>query len=96
MGDAIMKLHTTTAFTVLVLALAAPLLAVPPPAPRVSALKDAEERLDVLAGQTKGGPQQRLLLEKQRIRRMVEDLEAGRPVDPQDIDRALNNAERPF
>jgi len=95
MGDAIMK-HTTTAFTAFVLALAAPLLAVPPPAPRVSALKDAEARLDVLAGQTKGGPQQRLLLEKQRIRRMVEDLEAGRPVDPQDIDRALNNAERPF
>ena len=88
--------HTTTAFTAFVLALAAPLLAVPPPAPRVSALKDAEARLDVLAGQTKGGPQQRLLLEKQRIRRMVEDLEAGRPVDPQDIDRALNNAERPF
>ena len=91
-----MRLHRTTAFTVFALAFAAPLLAVPPPAPRVSALKDAEARLDVLAGQTKGGPQQRLLLEKQRIRRMVEDLEAGRPVDPQDIDRALNNAERPF
>ena len=91
-----MKLHTTTAFTVFALTLAAPLLAVAPPAPRVSALKDAEVRLDVLAGQTKGGPQQRLLLEKQRIHRMVEDLEAGRPVDPQDIDRALDNAERPF
>jgi len=44
----------------------------------------------------KGSPQQRLLLEKQSIHRMVEELEAGRPVDPQDIDRALNNAERPF
>ena len=61
-----------------------------------SALKEAESRLDVLAGQTKGGPQQRLLLERQRIRRLLEDLDAGRPVDPQDIDRALNNAERPF
>ena len=91
-----MRLHTTTAFTVSVLALAAPLFAVPPPAPRVSALKDAEARLNVRAGQTKGGPQQRLLLEKEKVHRMVEDLDAGRPVDPQDIDRALDNAERPF
>jgi hypothetical protein len=91
-----MKLYTTTALTVCALALTAPLLAVPPPAPRVSALKEAESRLNVLAGQTKGGPQQRLLLERQRIRHLLEDLDAGRPVDPQDIDRALNNAERPF
>jgi len=91
-----MKLNTALAFTVFALTLAAPLLAVPPPAPRVSALKEAESRLNVLAGQTKGGPQQRLLLEKQRIHRLLEDLDAGRPVDPQDIDRALNSAERPF
>ena len=91
-----MKLNTTLAFTVFALTLAAPLLAVPPPAPRVSALKEAESRLNVLAGQTKGGPQQRLLLEKQRIHRLLEDLDAGRSVDPQEIDRALNSAERPF
>ncbi len=91
-----MKLYTTTVFATFALLSAARLLAVPPPAPRVSALKGAESRLDVLAGQTKGGPQQRLLLEKQRVHRLLEDLDAGRPVDPQDIDRALNSAEHPF
>ena len=91
-----MKLYTTTAFATFALLSAAPLLAVAPPAPRVSALKEAESRLDVLAGQTKGGAQQRLLLEKQRVHSLLEDLDAGRPVDPQDIDRALNSAEHPL
>ncbi len=89
-----MKLYITTA-TAFALSLATPLLAVSPPAPRVSALRQAESRVDRFAGQTKGGPQQRLLLQRQRIRRLLEDIEAGRSVDPQDIDRALNDAERP-
>jgi len=90
-----MKPYTTSALTAFALAFAAPLLAVAPPAPRLSALKQAESRLDVVAGQTKGGPQQRLLLQKQRIHRMLEELDAGRPVDAQDIDRALYDAEHP-
>jgi hypothetical protein len=92
-----MKLYTTTAFTLFALMSAAPLLAVPAPAAsRVSDLKQAESRLSATAGQTKGGAQQRLLLERQRVRRMIDDLDAGRPVDAQDIDRALNSAEHPF
>jgi len=91
-----MKLYTATALAVLALASAAPVLAVPPPAPRVSALEEAGSRLDRLAGQTKGGAQQRLLLQKQRIRRLLEDINAGRPVDAQDIDRALSDAERAY
>ena len=91
-----MKLYTATALTLFALAATSPLLAVPPPAPRVSDLERAQARLGQLAGQTKGGPQQRLLLEKQKIHRLLEDLDAGRPVDPQDIDRALEGAERPF
>lgn len=84
------------ALTLFALAAAAPVFAVPPAAPRVSALKRAESHLGRLAGQTKGGPQQRLLLEKQKIHRLLEDIDAGRAVDPQDIDRALEHAEQPF
>ena len=86
----------TTALALFALAAASPQLAVPPPAPRVSALERAESHLGQLAGQTKGGPQQRLLLEKQKIHRLLEDLEAGRAVDPRDVDRALEHAENPF
>lgn len=89
-------LYTTATVAALTLTFAAPLLAVPPPSPRVSALERAETRVDRLAGQTKGGPQQRLILERQRIRRLRESLDAGRAVDPQEIDRALERAERPF
>jgi len=90
-----MKRYTTTALTLFALAAATPLLAVAPPGPRVSDLERAQARLGQLAGQTKGGPQQRLLLQKQTIHRLLEDIDAGRSVDPQDIDRALNDAERP-
>ncbi len=72
-------------------------LAVAPPAgPRRDALERAEARVGQQAGQTKGGPQQRLLLERQRIRRLIEDINAGRSVDPSEIDRALQDAERGF
>ncbi len=68
----------------------------PPAGPRRNALAQAEARVGQLAGQTKGGPQQRLLLERQKIRRLIEDIDAGRSVDPSEIDRALQNAERGF
>ncbi len=72
-------------------------LAVAPPAgPHRDALERAEARVGQLAGQTKGGPQQRLLLERQRIRRLIEDINAGSSVDPSEIDRALQDAERGF
>jgi hypothetical protein len=48
------------------------------------------------ASETKGGPQQRLLLAKQKIRRLIEDLDAGKSVDPSDFDLALRNAARGF
>src|SRR5947207_1948332 len=77
--------------------LASPFALHPPPAvPRRNALAQAEARVGQLAGQTKGGPQQRLLLERQKIRRLIEDIDAGRSVDPSEIDRALQNAERGF
>jgi hypothetical protein len=59
------------------------------------ALAQAERRVDSLAATTKGGAQQRLLLEKQRIQNLIDDLDAGKPVDPADIDRALQRSQNP-
>ncbi len=91
-----MKRYTTTALTLFALTAASPLLAVAPPAARVSALEQAEVRLGQMAAATKGGAQQRLLLEKQRVHRLLEDLDAGRPVDPREIDSVLEKADHPF
>lgn len=63
---------------------------------QVPALQKAERRVNAFAGTTKGGAQARLLLERQRIRTLINDLEAGKPVDPAEIDRALQRAENPF
>lgn len=89
-----MKVYSITALTLFALGTTAPLFAAAPPAPNVAALERAESKLSRMAGQTKGGPQQRLLLERERVRRLLDDLDAGRVVDPQDIDRALQNTER--
>ena len=91
-----MKLNGIPTLTLFVLGTAAPLFAAAPPSPRVTALEKADSKLSRMAGQTKGGPQQRLLLERERVRRLLDDLNAGRAVDPDDIDRALQNADRPF
>jgi hypothetical protein len=62
---------------------------------RVDELRRSEARAGQLAAQTKGGPQQRLLLEKERLRRLIDDIDAGKAVDPSEIDRALERAENP-
>jgi len=76
----------------LALGAVAPAWAVAPPAPRAAQLDRAQKRIGQLAAQTKGGPQQRLLLEREQIRRLGDDVAAGRPVDPRDIDQALLRA----
>jgi hypothetical protein len=81
---------------VLTLAASTALAVAPPAGPRKDALAQAEARVGQLAGQTKGGPQQRLLLEREKIRRLIEDIDAGRHVDPSEIDRTLQDAERGF
>ena len=60
---------------------------------QAAALRHAETGVTRQAAQTKGGAQQRLLLEQQHIRRLIDDLEAGKTVDPAEIDRSLRNAE---
>ena len=91
-----MKHYGTGIAFMLTLAASTALAVAPPAGPRRSALTQAEARVGQLAGQTKGGPQQRLLLERQKIRRLIEDIDAGRSVDPSEIDRALQDAERGF
>ena len=58
----------------------------------VARLKVAEEGLARRADQTKGGARQVLLLEQQRLNGLIEDLEHGKPVAPDEIDRALQHA----
>ena len=91
-----MKHYGTGIAFMLTLAASTALAVAPPAGPRRNALAQAEARAGQLAGQTKGGPQQRLLLERQKIRRLIEDIDAGRSVDPSEIDRALQNVERGF
>src|SRR5256885_12813680 len=89
--------HYGTGIALLLTFAASTALAVAPPAgPRRDALAQAEARVGQLAGQTKGGPQQRLLLEREKIRRLIEDIDAGRSVDPSEIDRALQKPEPGF
>ncbi len=72
-----------------VLALAGQLRAADQAASRVDDLRAAKDRVARAASQTKGGPQHSLLQEQQRLSGLIDDLEHGRPVDPQEIDRAL-------
>ena len=91
-----MKQYKTGIALVLALIASTALAVAPPSGPRREELARADARVGQLAGQTKGGPQQRLLLQRQKIRQLIQDLDAGRSVDPSEIDRALKDAERGF
>ena len=91
-----MKQYDIGIGTLLALAASTALAVAPPSAPRREALAEADARVGQLAGQTKGGPQHLLLQQRQRIRQLIDDVDAGRRVDPAEIDRALQDAERGF
>src|SRR5438093_12759706 len=55
----------------------------------VARLKTAQDDLARRADQTKGGARQVLLLERQHLNAVIEDLEQGKPVAAEEIDRAL-------
>lgn len=61
----------------------------------VDALRRAQDRVARSANQTKGGAQARLLLESQRLQQLIDDLDAGKPVDPSEIDRTLQRSANP-
>ncbi len=59
-------------------------------------LRAARETARRRAGSLKGYPRARALQDERRLDALIEDLEAGRPVDPAAIDEALRAAERPL
>jgi len=89
-----MKRYRIGIGTLLALAASTVFAAMPPLGPCKDALARADARVGQLAGQTKGTPQHLLLIQRQWIRQLIEDLDAGKHVDPSAIDRALDNAER--
>jgi hypothetical protein len=91
-----MKRYRIGIGTLLALAASTALAVAPPSSPRKDALATADARLGELAGQTKGAPQQLLLMQQQKIRQLIEDLDAGKHVDPSEIDRVLENAARGY
>ena len=91
-----MKRYKIGIATLLALTASTALAVAPPSGPRREALTKADARVGQLAGQTKGAPQHLLLQQRQKIRQLIDDLDAGRRVDPSEIDRALLDAERGF
>ena len=65
------------------------------PTSQATDLRDAKERVARAASQTKGSPQHLYLQQKQRLSELIDDLERGRRVDPDAIDRALQEADQP-
>ena len=61
----------------------------------IASLQQTHDRVARLADTTKGGVKGRMLLEQQRIQGLIDDLEAGKPVDPADIDHALQRSVNP-
>ena len=84
----------TGLITIAIVSLSGQLHAADPAASRVDELRSAQERVARAANQTKGGPQQLLLLEQRKLSGLIDDLENGRHVDSQEIDRALQRAEQ--
>jgi hypothetical protein len=55
-------------------------------------LRDARQRVAARAWNEKGYPRTRLDMERIRLGSLIRDLEAGRNVDPREIDRAIERA----
>ena len=63
--------------------------------PTSTDLSEAKERVADAASRTKGTTQHLYLQQEQRLSEMIDDLQSGRHVDPAEIDRALQQANRP-
>lgn len=84
-----MKTLKIATITLAALAAAVQVGAAEAPKTQATDLRAAQRRLAWQASGTKGMPRQELLLEQQRLERLINDLEAGRSVDPAEIDRGL-------
>ena len=59
---------------------------------RTTELKETKQRLATKASGEKGYPKALLSQEQRKLGDLIDDLEAGKLVDPQEIDRALEHA----
>jgi hypothetical protein len=64
--------------------------------PRVDDLRDVRDRLTLEASRSKGAQHHRMLQERDRVNGMIDDLENGRALDPDEIDRAIQRADQPL
>ena len=76
------------------LALAAPVWAGETSQGRVGELATAKENLARATNRTTAAYRQELVLEKLKVQSLIDDLQAGKRVDPAEIDRALEQAEQ--
>jgi len=97
-GGKTMRIVRSTALAALAAALlASPALAKDPTeSPLQKQLESAQNQLAAKASATKGAPEQEFLMKKQRIDQLINELEAGRSVDPREVQEALENTNQPF
>jgi hypothetical protein len=76
------------------LALAAPVWAGETSQGRVGELATAKQNLARATNRTTAAYRQELVLEKLKVQSLIDDLQAGKRVDPAEIDRALEQAEQ--
>jgi hypothetical protein len=83
-------LRTAVALGGAVVLSAAVLAAAAEPSPAVREdLQQRADQLDLLASATKGAPKADMLMQRDQINQILADIEAGRSVDPADVDRLL-------
>lgn len=66
------------------------------PRAKTQDLARARQQLYGRAESAKGTNRILLMQEKRKVESLIDDLEAGRPVDPAEVERALNRAQRPI
>ncbi len=84
----------TSLVTLAALATAAQVWAGQAPGKQTAQLADAKNDVAQAAINTKGSQRAALMMQQQKLQGMIDDLQAGRRVDPAEIDRALRDAER--
>lgn len=89
--------RSTVAAVVLSLAVAAPVWAGETRTNQVQALKDADHQLsEAEQGAGKPAHAQVIRQQRQQVQDLLDQLQAGRRVDPSEVDRVLRQAEQPF
>ncbi len=89
-----MSIVKSTLLTLAAVAVAAPLWAGEASNERVNQLDAAKQDLARASDRTTGAYRQELVLEKLQVQDLIDDLQAGKHVDPAAIDRALEQAGR--